>query len=187
MAENQLAALEGKKDDDQVWVENLLLSDSVYRSDKTKDKYEMAPTGFVGSVIPMPVKVAKEGYMRRAILRGKLRFLSDEEEAARSLELTFQDEAESDPAGIMKALEERASDVGARYTKKGLSDDGNEQKSITAKQVWAKKSDKGPSTVRRSDAKATPVVPGDEPEVIDAIVTETVKEGDPDWKSDTGV
>jgi hypothetical protein len=147
----------------------------------------MAPTGFVGSIIPMPVKVAKEGYLRRAVLRGKVRFLSDDEEASRSLELTFQEEGESDKGSIMKALEEGASEVGARYTKKGLSEDGNEQKSVTAKQVWAKKSDKGPSTVRRSDIKAMPVATGEEPELIDAIVTEPVKEGDPEWKSDTGV
>lgn len=182
---NELAALEGKGEDTQVWVENLLASDSVYRSDKTKDKYAMSPHGTVGSIIPMPVKVAKEGYLRRAILRGKVRFLTDAEEAARSSQLVLPDDS-IQGTNIMKSLEEGASEVGSRYTKKGLSDDGNEQKSITAKQVWSQKSNKA-STVRRSELKAIPVVPGEEPQIIVPIVTDPVKEGDPGWNSDTGV
>lgn len=188
VSRNELSHLAGKDDNDSVWVENLLTADSVYRSDKTKDKYQFSPTGFVGSVTPVPVKVAKEGYFRRAILRGKLRFLTEEEEVARSADLVFAEEGESDADSLMAALSEGASEVGARYTKKGLSDDGTEKAAIPASEavdrMRGKKSDKGASTVRRSDIKAKPIAAGDEPEVIEAIVTERVKEGE--WQSDTG-
>lgn len=182
--QSELSALNGLDDNDSVWVENMLTADSVYRSDKTKDKYDMTPNGYVGSVIPVPVKVAKEGFFRRAILRGKLRFLSQLEEAARSAELVFQEDAAAESDNLMKALSEGASEVGARYVKEGLTEDGTEKQSITAKQVWKDKSANS-STVRRSDIKAKPIAAGEEPEAIEVIVTEPVKEGD--WQSDTGV
>jgi hypothetical protein len=189
--------LDGKADTDNVWVENLKTGDSVYRSSRTQDPYPMTPSGVVGSVISVPVKVAKEAYFRRAISRGALKLLSDEEASAREEELVFaEDEAEAEVERTMEALEKGASESGSRYKKKGLSDDGAEGKSVTAREVWEKKPAKGAGTVRKSKASSAssreaaditaPAIPSDE--VPDGPMpfemTEAVKEGE--WKSDTG-
>lgn len=177
--------LKGKKDDENVWVENLRTGDSVYRSDRTKDNYKMTGNGLVGSVISVPVKVAKEASFRRNFTRGVTRLLTDKDAQAREEDLVFRDEGESQHDRTMQALEKGASDVGSRYTKKGLSDDGTEGQAISAKQIWKRESNKGPSSVRRSDIKAEPLASDEIPDgPMPAIVTDTVHEGE--WQSDTG-
>ena len=177
--------LDGKKDDQNVWVENLKSGDSVYRSDRSGDAFPMTGNGLAGSVISVPVKVAKEAYFRRAVSRGAMHLLTDDQAAAREEELVFVDDSEAVVDRTMEALEKGASESGSRYKRKDLTDDGSEGKSIPARQVWKRESTKGPSTVRRSDIKA-PAVPLDEvPDgPIPAIITETVREGE--WQSDTG-
>lgn len=179
--------LAGRDNESNVWVENLKTGDSVYKSERTGDRYQMAPSGVVGSVISVPVKVAKEAFFRRAVSRGALRLLNDQEALDREEELILLDEAEATADRTLEALEKGASESGSRYKKKGLTDDGSEGKSVTAKQVWKEKSTKAPSTVRRAEITA-PAIPLDEvPDgPLPAIIEAPVKEGDPNWKSDTG-
>lgn len=179
--------LAGKKDDENVWVENLKTGESVYRSTRTNDPYPMTGNGLVGSVISIPLKVVKEAYFRRAVSRENVRLLTDDEASLRESELDLApDEGASSTDRTMQALEKGASDVGSRFTKKGLSDDGTEGQAIPAGQVWKNRAAKS-STVRRSDIKA-PAIPLDEvPDgPIPAIIEAPVKEGDPGWSSDTG-
>lgn len=180
---SSLDLLEGLGDDDSIWVENLLNSRSIFRD---KDKYEMEPNGYVGSVISMPVKVARNSYLRRAVTRGKIQFLSEADASARSKELVLRDDEDLSASRVLESLEKGASDAGSRYTKKDLSDDGTEQGSISAQKVWSQPSEKGGSKVRRSDIKAKVIASDEVPEgPIEAIITETVKEGE--WQSDTGL
>lgn len=188
--------LDGKKDTESVWVENLKSGDSVYRSDRSGDAFPMAGSGLVGSVISVPVKVAKEAFFRRSVSRGAIKFLADEDAAAREEELTFVDETEAEVDRTMEPLEKGASESGSRYKNKNLSDDGSEGKSVTAREVWARKPAEAPGQVRRSSASESsdraakditaPALGSDEvPDgPIPAVITETVREGE--WKSDTG-
>lgn len=188
--------LDGKKDDQNIWVENLKDGDSIYRSSRTGDAYPMTAHGLAGSVISVPVKVAKEAFFRRNITRGALRLLSDVDADAREAELEVVDDDEVEINRTMEALEKGASESGSRYKKKDLSDDGSEGRSIPAREVWAKTPKAAPGTVRRSEAKESsdtaaaditaPAVPsGEVPDgPIPAIITETVREGE--WQSDTG-
>lgn len=190
--------LDTKADNENVWVENLKSGDSVYRSSRTNDPYPMTGNGTVGSVISVPVKVAKEAYFRRALSRGALQLLTDDQADAREVDLVLVEGADHDHASTMEALEKGASEVGSRYKNKNLSDDGSEGRSITAKEVWANREPaKGQGQVRRSTANeasdtsaadiTAPAIPlGEVPDgPIPAIVTEPVKEGE--WKSDTGL
>lgn len=184
---NARQILASKTDEESVWVENLLDGRSVYRSERTKDKFEMEPNGFVGSIVSFPVKIAKENYLLRAVARGKLAILTDEEQATKQESLVFRDEEAAASNSILAALEEGASENSSRYTKKNLPEDAEERGgAMTAKQIWGKPSDKGASTVRRSDIKAR-VVPSDEvPDgPMDYELTPPVKEGE--WQSDTGL
>jgi len=185
---NAREILATKKDDESVWVENLLDGRSVYRSERTKDKFEMEPNGFVGSIVSFPVKVAKENYLLRAVSRGKLTILTDEEQSEKQNALRFREEADDHSRdSLIAAMDKGASENSSRYSKKGLPDDAEERSgAMTAKQIWGKPSDKGASTVRRSDIKAR-VVPSDEvPDgPMDYEMTPPVKEGD--WQSDTGL
>lgn len=191
--------LDAKTDTENVWVENLKTGDSVYRSSRTQDPYPMTPNGMVGSVISVPVKVAKEAYFRRAVSRGALKLLTDDEAAAREEELVLaEDEAVAETERTMEALEKGASESGSRYKRKGLSDDGSEGKSVTAREVWEnRKPAEAPGQVRKSTAGKSsrtaakditaPAIPSDQvPDgPIPAVITETVKEGE--WQSDTGL
>jgi hypothetical protein len=191
--------LDLKKDDQNVWVENLKTGDSVYRSARTNDPYPMTPNGVVGSVISVPVKVAKEAYFRRAISRGALKLLTDDEAFAREEDLVLaEDEAGKEVERTMEALEKGASESGSRYKNKNLSDDGSEGKSVTAREVWEnRKPAEAPGTVRQSKAATAsdraakditaPAIASDEvPDgPIEAVITAPVKEGE--WQSDTGL
>lgn len=176
--------LKNKKDDQNVWVENLATGDSVYRSDRAKDNYPMQPNGHEGSVISVPVKVAKEAFFRRAVSRGKLRLLTDAEARARETELTPDVESAEDAEAVrlMKSMEKGSSDVGARFVRKDLEDDGVELQSISAENVLKGKTNKGGGTVRRSSSTASQE---DGVERIPVVLEAPVKEGE--LESDTGV
>src|SRR3990172_4711197 len=185
--------LDGKKDDQNVWVENLKSGDSVYRSDWSGDAFPMTGNGLAGSVISVPVKVAKEAYFRRSVSRGAIQLLTDDQAASREEELTFVDDSEAIVDRTMEALEKGASESGSRYKNKNLTDDGSEGKSVTAREVWTRKPAEAPGQVRRSSASESsgraaeditaPAIASDEvPDgPIPAIITETVKEGE--WRS----
>lgn len=188
--------LDGKKDDQNVWVENLKSGDSLYRSNRSGDAFPMAGNGQEGSVISIPVKVAKEAFFRRSVTRGAMRLLTDEEAASREEDLIFVDDSQVEVDRTMEALEKGASESGSRYKNKNLSDDGSEGKSMTAREVWARKPAEAPGQVRRSVAKdasdraaeditAPAIANADVPAgPIPAIITETVHEGE--WAPDTG-
>ena len=159
----------------------------------------MSPNGKVGSVISVPVKVAKEAYFRRAVSRGALKLLTDEEAFDREENLVAEeDEAAAEVDRTMEALEKGASESGSRYKRKNLTDDGSEGKSVTAREVWEnRKPAEGPAQVRKSTAGKSsdtaakditaPAIPsGEVPDgPISAVITEPVKEGE--WQSDTGL
>lgn len=173
--------LKGKKDDQMVWVENLLTGDSVYRSDRNRDNYPMAPHGFEGSVVAVPVKVAKEAFFRRAVTRGKVRMLSDSDATRREEQLIERLEEGTGNDRILESLEKGASDVGSRYRRKDLPDDGHESGApMTPQQILGKRGESG--QVRRSQP-ATEDYGEPAPEVV-AEITEPVQEGE--WKSDVG-
>ena len=146
----------------------------------------MEGNGFVGSIAAIPVKVVKESFFRRRLAEGKLRLLTDEQESSRSFELEIKSSAADNSWDrVLESLDEGASETGSRYTKKNLTEDGQESgPSITAKQVRDANVAKPSGTVRRSsDSDVTPDYGEAVPE-IPVVLTETVKEGE--WTSDTG-
>lgn len=166
-----------KDDDDNVWVENLRESDSVYRSERTKDTYVMAPHGYLGSVVSVPVRVAKEPFFRRAVSRGVIRLLSDEEAARREQELAaLPDPQDTDVNRIMRSLEAGASETGSRYVRKDLPEDGTERGSYTPGQVLKARASKSKRV--RSDTIQPKAQSDDEPLEIKAVITERMKEGE---------
>lgn len=188
VTDKKVNPLDGKKDDQNVWVENLKNGDSIYRSDRTGDGFPMTGHGLAGSVISVPVKVAKEAFFRRAVSRGAMQLLTDEEAATREEELTFVDDSQDVIDRTMESLEKGASETGSRYKNKNLTEDGSEGRSIPAREVW-KRENSGPATVRRSGDHTAPAIAlGDVPDgPIPAIIEAPVKEGDPGWTgSDTG-
>jgi hypothetical protein len=182
---NNTQLLDTKKDDDSVWVENNLIGRSVFRSNDG-NKYEMESHGYVGSIISIPAKVLKgNSYLVRKVREGKILLLTDAEASTRSDELLVAEYSENGPSNIEKALAKGASEAGSRYTKEGLSDDGNEQASIPASEIIKdfKGSNQKSTTVRRSTKKKK--TKSDEPvEFIEAEITEPVKEGE--WTPDVG-
>jgi arginine/lysine/ornithine decarboxylase len=184
---NNTQLLDSKKDDDSVWVENNLVGRSVFRS-QDGNKYEMESHGYVGSIISIPAKVLKgNSYLVRKVREEKILLLTDAEAAKRSEELISAEYAEDGPSNIEKALAKGASEAGSRYTKEGLSDDGNEQASIPASEIIKefKGTNQKPTTVRRSSKKKKVASEPEAVDFIEAEITQPVKEGE--WTPDTGV
>jgi hypothetical protein len=177
---NPIALLNGKKDDETVWVENMLDGFSVFRG-RDDNKYEMEAHGMEGSLISIPAKVLRgHTYLIRKISEGKIKLLTDKEASARQGELVATD-YDVNNATPLKNLEKGAS-TADRFTVSDLPSDGEERQSISARQVWDSNNPKtaAPSTVRRSGSA------GEEPvELPNVVVTERVTEGE--WQSDTGV
>lgn len=189
-AKDVLDLLKGKKDDETVWVENMLDGRSVFRG-RDDNKYEMEPHGFVGSIISIPARVIKtHGYLLRKASEGKIRVMTDAEAETRTNDLVFRDaDSTLSVERIQEALAKGASDSGSRYTKKGLSDDGEERGSISASQIWEgegkpKAASKKPKGVRRSNT-TTPVDDSTPDGPLTAEITEPVREGE--WQPDTGL
>ena len=175
--------LESKKDDESVWVENNLIGRSVFRS-QDGNKYEMESHGYVGSIISIPAKVLKgNSYLVRKVREEKILLLTDEEASVRNDELIVPDTSDAGPSNIEKALAKGASESGSRYTKEGLSDDGNEQRSIPSSEIIKdfKGSNQKGQTVRRS---SDDVMSQETPVIVEAEITAPVKQGE--WTPDTG-
>lgn len=186
----------GKKDSDSVWVENLRSGSSNYEA-RNGDRFHWEGNGVMGSVISVPVKVAKEGFFRRNTERDVLVILSDDDANAREEDLVFVDDRAAEANRGLEALEKGASESGSRYRKQGLSEDGNEGRSIAARDVdvWKRSSKKGSGQVRRSEGNASdraaaditaPAIGSDEvPDgPLPFKMDDTVKQGE--WQSDTG-
>jgi len=176
---NPIEFLKGKKDEDLVYVENMLNGDSVFRG-RDDNKYEMAPHGYAGSIVSIPAKVLRgHTYLLRKIGEGKILLHDEQSASTRQDELKYEDTGEFSGSPL-KYLEEGASEAN-HFTKEGLSDEGEQQGSISAREVWSNQRTE-PKTVRRSgdDTSTNEAV-----ELPKVVVTETVKEGE--WTPDTGV
>jgi len=181
---NPIAMLNGKKDEETVWVENMLDGFSVFRG-RDDNKYEMESHGMEGSLISIPAKVLRgHTYLIRKISEGKIRLLTDKEASARQEELIAVD-YDVQNATPLRSLEKGAS-TADRFSVSDLPSDGEERQSISARQVWDSKNNPAtqqPKTVRRSGGDT---LSSDEPvELPKVVVTKPVKEGE--WASDTGV
>jgi hypothetical protein len=73
-------------DSARVWVENFRGGPSLFRAADQRG-YAMAAHGMLGSVVEVPVSVAKASYVRRAADRGLLRILDEEEARTRMADL----------------------------------------------------------------------------------------------------
>lgn len=171
-----------------VWVENLRSGPSVFRH--SVGTFRMAPGGYVGAVIEVPARIARDPFFRRSKDRGHIKVLSETEAYQRMEDL---EELPIDGDGIDR-IEEAMADgamdsLGNRY-RRDVPDTGRESKEISSQEVWAKKrSGKDePRTVRRSGNSEPVSEQGGDilegPVLGKQVLTEKVKEGE--WTPDTG-
>lgn len=166
-------------EDKYVWVENLQEGKSRFR--RGDQDLDLASHGIIGSLGELKDKYAKDSWIKQAVAKGKLRFLTNEEADIRQEELVLRDEMDATRKLMSDAMAEGASENLKRITKK-VSDDYSEGKTISATNYWG--DNKPPRTVRRSGT--APVMDDEDPRPIldGSALTERVKEGD--WTTEVG-
>lgn len=179
-----LGLLKTTKADATIWVENLQNGASRFRPmGKDEESYLMTRFGLEGSVVEMPVRVARQSYLQRAVKDGKLRLLTQEEAFARIEELDFEGEGRNSVDRIREAMAKGAGERTSRYVKE-LSDDGHELRPITEAETWKGRGSKESKKVRRHGSES----PVQDPDIRvyspEEVLTAPVKEGD--WEPDRG-
>ena len=117
------------------WIENLTPARTVFNS--AKGSFLLSPNGYHGSVQTLEGELRKDPYILRAAQRGKIRFLTDEEAAERSGELTDEpSNVEEHSDRMAKLLGPNASEEGGLY-KKDLPEEAEPiGKPLTPEQIW---------------------------------------------------
>jgi len=121
------------------WIENLMTSTTVFTS--PKGNFRLAANGYHGSVQTIDEAIRKDAYVLRAVQRGRIRFLTDDEAVERIGEL--QDETSSSDSHLdhlRESLNAGASDNNGMY-KIPLPDEAEPKgPSKTWEQVWQESS-----------------------------------------------
>jgi hypothetical protein len=199
--------VQGAGEDAYVWVESLMTSPSTFRHRPTGNVFKWEGSGYLGCIIEVPVRVARDPFFRRNINRERLRFVDENYALDRNDDMPFRDDVDPstgrpfDPAvsQIMDALAPGAMEnLGGRY-KKGLNlpELGRERGEIDPSDIWgpdagkalpAATSPQQPRQVRRAGEQIDPVngvasSPTDVggPKRPEDVLTERAHEGDPGW------
>jgi len=117
------------------WIENLMSSSTVFTS--AKGSFKLSGNGYHGSIQTIDEAIRRDAYVLRAVQRGRIRFLTDDEAMERIGEL--QDEtshSESHLDHLRESLNAGASDNNGMY-KIPLPDEAEPKgPSQTWEQVW---------------------------------------------------
>lgn len=160
------------------FVENLSNSKSHLRT--ARGHWVWEPHGFVGSIQEVPRSLKQDFYVRRAITRGRIRFLNSDEVTERMDQLVEREESAAPPATqILDAMKEGVSDQFGRI-KRDVPDGGREMGEIDPSDVWSgKKPAPRQNTVRRASVPSNEL---DKPLPPAQVLTDPVKEGE--WESE---
>ena len=123
------------------WIENLMNASTIFTS--AKGSFKLAANGLHGSIQIIDEAIRRDAYILRAVQRGRIRFLSDEDAVERINELV--DEAstsENHLDHLMESLGANASENNGLY-KIPLPDEAEPKgPSQTVQQIWANSENK---------------------------------------------
>jgi hypothetical protein len=121
------------------WIENLMTSASNFTSDK--GSFKLRPNGVHGSVQTITEELKRDSFVLRAVQRGRIRFLSDEEANARINELVDEESQHDDHLEhLMESLGANASENNGLY-KPGVRDEAEQNgPAQTPAEIWAGRS-----------------------------------------------
>jgi len=117
------------------WIENLTASNTVFSS--AKGSFKLASNGLHGSVQTIDEVLRRDPYILRAVQRGKIRFLNDDEAMNRINELVDEvSESDNHLSHLMESLGPDASNNNGMY-KISLPDEAEPKgPSQTVEQIW---------------------------------------------------
>ena len=136
------AAFKGMQDIETTgWIENLMNAATNFTS--PKGSFKLKPFGIHGSVQSIDESLRRDPFVLRAVQRGKIKFLNDEEAANRASELTDEtSEHENHLDHLMESLGANASNNNGMY-KIDLPDEAEPKgPSQTPAQIWANSQNK---------------------------------------------
>jgi len=124
------------------WIENLMNSATNFSS--PKGSFKLKPNGIHGSVQSIDETLRRDPFVLRAVQRGRIRFLTDDEAATRANDLVDEDNGHHHDhlEHLMESLGPNASEKNGMY-KPGVPDEAEPNgPSLTPAQVWANSENK---------------------------------------------
>ena len=122
------------------WIENLMASSTVFTS--SKGSFKLTGEGFHGSIQPIAPEIRQDPYVLRAVQRGRIAFISEEQAMEKIAELKDENSSsESHMDHLRDSLAAGASDNNGMY-KIPLPDEAEPKAggSKTWEQVWGESS-----------------------------------------------
>lgn len=118
------------------WIENLMDAATIFSS--PKGSFKLTANGFHGSVQPIDEAIRRDAFVLRAVQRGRIRFLGDDEAQERINTLVDEDQDSKDHLDhLMESLGSNASENTGLY-KIPLPDEAEPKgPSQTPQQIWA--------------------------------------------------
>jgi len=123
------------------WIENLMTASTIFTS--PKGSFKLAASGFHGSVQPIDEAIRRDAFVLRAVQRGRIRFLGDEDAQDRINDLVDENQDSSSHLDhLMESLGANASENTGLY-KIPLPDEAEPKgPSQTPQQIWANSENK---------------------------------------------
>jgi hypothetical protein len=117
------------------WIENLMASSTVFTS--SKGSFKLSGEGFHGSIQPIAPEIRQDPYVLRAVQRGRIAFISEEQAMEKIAELKDENSSsESHMDHLRDSLAAGASDNNGMY-KIDLPDEAEPKgQSQSWEQVW---------------------------------------------------
>jgi len=117
------------------WIENLMPSATNFSS--PKGSFKLLANGIHGSVQTITEELRRDPFVLRAVQRGRIRFLNDEEAITRINELAEESNEQDDHLShLMESLGDNASENNGMY-KIDLPDEAEPKgPSMTPQQIW---------------------------------------------------
>ena len=118
------------------WIENLMDSGTVFSN--PKGSFKLAGLGYHGSIQPIPTEIRQDPYVLRAVQRGRIAFLSEEQAMNKIADLKDENStSESHMDHLRESLAAGASDNNGMY-KIDLPDEAEPKgPSQSWEQVWS--------------------------------------------------
>ena len=117
------------------WIENLMDSGTVFSS--PKGSFKLNASGFHGSIQPIAPEIRQDPYVLRAVQRGRIAFISEEQAMDKIAELKDESTtSESHMDRLRDSLNQGASEKTGLY-KIDLPDEAEPKASQSWEQVWS--------------------------------------------------
>lgn len=141
------------------WIENLMNASTIFSN--PKGSFKLTARGFHGSVQTIDEAIRRESFILRAVQRGRIRFLTDEEASERINELIDEEQNSGTHLDhLMQSLGSDASENTGLY-KIDLPDEAEPKgPSLTPQQIWADSTNK-PESPKNFKQHVKPSTSGD--------------------------